>query len=71
MEFKQYIDMGVAGLLSVLWFDLRSLRKTYMTKRIHDEMCGLKLEPIKNDISEIKTDIKELLKRNGGSRQGD
>ena len=68
MAVGEYIDLAVTGLLGILWFDLRNLRKSYMTKHNHDELCDLKLKPMHDDISEIKSDIKELLRRNGGPR---
>jgi len=44
-----------------------------MTKSHHDEVCDLKLLPMQNDLSEIKADVKSLLKHvkiNGGNRDG-
>jgi hypothetical protein len=65
---SKYADLALTGLLGILWYDIRNLRKTYMTKANHDEVCDLKLNPIHDDVTEIKADIKELLKRNGGPR---
>lgn len=32
-----------------------------LTKELHDELCGLRLESIKNTLAEVRTDVKALL----------
>ena len=39
-----------------------------ISREQHDRECDLKLGPMQGDISEIKSDVKELLRRNGGPR---
>ncbi len=65
------VGLAVGVILMNLWFDLRNLKKEYLTKSNHDEVCDLKLNPLHEDVAEMKLDIKELLRRNGGPRQSD
>jgi len=37
-----------------------------LTKSHHDEVCDEKLGPMKEHLQEIRTDIKTLLRNNGG-----
>ena len=37
-----------------------------MSVERHDKECDMKLRPMRDDLKEIKRDIKELLRRNGG-----
>ena len=59
---KEYIGYAVGGLLGILWFDMRSIRKKFITKESHDELCSLKLGPIQAKLDEIHKDVKELSK---------
>ena len=71
LSAQDVIGFAISGLLTLLWFDIRSIRKEgtkFITKPVHDENCALKLDPIKEDLAEIKQDIKELLRHNGGSK---
>ena len=45
-------------------------KEDVMTKSHHDEVCDLKLGPIRDDLGEIKADIKTLLRHNGGQSDG-
>jgi len=63
ITIRDWVGLGVAGILSLLFYDLRGISKKFMRKDVHDEICDLKLYAIKEDLAEIKSDVKELLKR--------
>ena len=63
------VDAIVLGSLGYVWWDYRKIKSDLarcMTKESHDEVCKLKLDPIKSDLAEIKSDLKTLLARYTG-----
>ena len=40
--------------------------KNKLTKNDHETLCTARMDPLREDITEIKADVKELLKLNGG-----
>ena len=40
--------------------------KNKLTKNDHETLCSARMDPLREDITTIKKDVKELLKLNGG-----
>ena len=78
-DFRDFIGVGIAGLLSVLWFDLRSIRKDRSTlkeeldqKYLSEEKHGLLCEnvclqftnTVNEKLQEAKNEIISAIKEN-------
>jgi len=70
-EISDFIGIGIAGLLSILWFDIRSFKKTFITRDEHDNVCRIKelehRESFREYIDAKFEEIKVLIK-NGNSK---
>lgn len=74
-DFRDFIGVAIAGILSVLWFDLRSLRKgrgtlkdeiaeTYLTEKTHGLLCENVALQFTNKLQEVKEEIIDAIKDN-------
>ena len=72
-EVVDFIGLAIAGLLALLWFDLRNIRKGFMTEEKHKDLCTIQelkqeislRDHIDNKFEDLKTFIK-----NGNSEPG-
>ena len=72
-EVVDFIGLAIAGLLALLWFDLRNIRKGFMTEGDHAKLCKIReleqeislRDHIDNKFEDLKTFIK-----NGNSESG-
>ena len=64
---RDFIGLGVAGILSILWFDLRSFRQNkegYLTEDKHKLICENSMLRVEKKIDDMRKEIiKEI--RNG------
>ncbi len=65
-EIVDFIGIGIAGILGLLWFDLRNIRKTFITLSDHEKLLKIhKLEEekgFKEYIDEKMDELKDLIK---------
>lgn len=67
MEASNFVELGVVGMLGLLWFDLRNFRKSlssYLTEDKHNLLCENKTLRIEAKIEETKQEILRELKNN-------
>ncbi len=65
-EVVDFIGLAIAGLLALLWFDLRNIRKTFMIEGDHAKLCKIReleqeislRDHIDNKFEDLKTFIK-------------
>ncbi len=72
-EVVDFIGLAIAGLLALLWFDLRNIRKGFMTEEKHKDLC--KIQELEQEISlrdHIDTKFEDLkaFMANGNSEPG-
>ena len=82
-DFKDFIGIGITGILGVLWWDLRNIRKDrdvfsndmkkdYMSKEVHELTCkavSLQInEDMRKHIDDKFDDLKEFINANGFKR---
>ena len=74
MEFKapEIISLAVAGILSILWFDIRNIRQSYrdnkegyLTETKHALICENSTLKVEKKIDDMKDEILTAIKNNG------
>ena len=67
MEIKDFIGVAIAGLLSLLWFDLRSFRSNkagYLKEEKHELLCQNTVLRVEKKIDSMKNEILDAIKEN-------
>ena len=60
------IGLVMAGLLSLLWYDLRSLRKNgFLTEEKHELLCANTTLRFEKKIDDMKDEIIKEIRSNG------
>lgn len=72
-DMKDFIGIGITGLLGLLWFDLRNIRKErdehrkaidgtlgeYLTKEKHEDVCKITILETMNKVEKKIDESKE------------
>ena len=67
MEIKDFIGIGIAGILSFLFFDIRSIRQNkdgYLTEDKHELLCENAALRLEKKIDNMKSEVLEAIKDN-------
>lgn len=73
MELRDYIGLATSGILGILWFDIRNIRKEreqhkekinetldeYLTKEKHEDVCKITILETMNKVEKKIDDSKE------------
>lgn len=68
MEVRDFIGMGITGILGLLWFDIRSIRQNkagYLKEEKHELLCENAALRLEKKMDEMKADIINEIKKNG------
>lgn len=67
MEIRDFIGLGITGLLSILWFDIRSIKENkagYLKEETHELLCKNTMLRVEKKIDEMKDEIIKEIRQN-------
>ena len=70
MEIRDFIGLGITGILSVLWFDIRSIRQNkagFLKEDRHELLCENAALRLEKKMDEMQKEIIKEIKHNGQS----
>ena len=68
MEIKDFISLGISGILGVLWWDIRSIRQNkagYLKEERHELLCENATLKLEKKMDTIKDEIIKEIRDNG------
>lgn len=68
MEIRDFIGLGIAGILSVLWLDIRSIGQNkagYLKEEKHELLCANTTLRLEKKMDEMKAEIITEIHNNG------
>lgn len=68
IEVRDFIGLGITGILGLLWFDIRSIRQNkggYLKEERHELLCENAALRLEKKIEEMKDEIIKEIKNNG------
>ena len=68
MEIRDFIGLGITGILSILWFDIRSIRQNkpgYLKEERHELLCENATLKLEAKMDTIKDEIIKEIRVNG------
>ena len=68
MDMRDFIGLGITGILSILWFDIRSIRQNkagFLKEEKHELLCENAALRLEKKMDEMQKEIINEIKTNG------